>query len=232
MIMILQGVVGSQAYGLATPESDVDLLAVHVEPTKDVLGFGISKSRQTLTTSKPDTTSHEIGKYVSLALRCNPTILEAMWLTSHTVLTEVGKELVDLRYHFLSEKFVKSAYIGYAMQQAKRLAAREEKGKAGFGDVPANRTAKHGRHCYRLLLQAQQLLTQETLTVRLDDRQVDVVREMGAWAERDPQAFSAAAQNTAHALDVTPTHLFDAPETETIERWLVSVRVREPYGLV
>jgi hypothetical protein len=36
---ILQGIVGSTAYGLATPTSDIDRMGVFVAPTKEIVGF-------------------------------------------------------------------------------------------------------------------------------------------------------------------------------------------------
>jgi predicted nucleotidyltransferase len=230
MTVILEGIVGSTAYGLATENSDIDRLGVFVGSTQEVLGFGLQE--KTITTTKPDGTWHEIGKYVSLAMACNPTILEAMWLPQHEVLTQVGQELIDLRYHFFSADRVKQAYAGYAMQQAKRLLGRQGEGKDGFGDVPSNRTAKHGRHCYRLLIQGEQILRQEHLTVRLAEKEAGQVWLMGEFAVRDPQGFHDAMVQRARALLDLETGLFDKPEVEKIERWLVSVRLREPYGLL
>src|SRR3712207_6802639 len=95
--IILQGIVGSTAYGLAREGSDVDRLGVFVTPTEEL--FYIAAPRQTIVTHKPDQTLHEIGKYVSLALKCNPTILELMWLPDDLI--EItgrwGKWLRELR---------------------------------------------------------------------------------------------------------------------------------------
>jgi predicted nucleotidyltransferase len=230
MTIILEGVVGSTAYGLATPDSDVDKIGTYVGSTTKVLGFGLAKGAQTRVTAAPDSTTHEIGKYLGLALRCNPTIVELLWLPQYTVETSVGQELVDLRYHFLSERAVKDAYIGYAIQQAKRLLRRSEEGAEGFSSDLKNRTAKHARHCYRLLTQAQQILTQESLTVRLDERTAGVVFQMGEWACKEPQKFYDAMIEKAAVLENLQSSLFEHPDAVAVEKWLVSVRLREPHG--
>lgn len=64
--VILQGVVGSTAYGLAREGSDVDRLGIFVTPTLDLVGLG--KPKDTRVGFKPDITHHEVGKYLGLAL--------------------------------------------------------------------------------------------------------------------------------------------------------------------
>jgi hypothetical protein len=230
MTVILEGIVGSTAYGLATPASDIDVLSTFIAPTRDILGFGLSSGQQSRVTTAPDSTSHEIGKYVSLALRCNPTILELMFLSEYEVEAGLGQELVALRGGFLSSRCVVDAYCGYAVQQAKRLLRRDEEGKDGFGDVPTSRSAKHGRHCFRLLTQAEQLLRTGTLTVRLLPSEVEKVWEAGEWAARDKQTFHDAMLRKASGIETLETSLPDNPARAQIERWLVHARLMSVVG--
>lgn len=56
---ILAGHVGSVAYGLSTPESDVDTLGVFVAPTREILGLHPERaSQQSIVTSAPPTRFH------------------------------------------------------------------------------------------------------------------------------------------------------------------------------
>lgn len=170
MTLILQGVVGSMAYGLAREGSDVDLLGVFVAPTVQVAGLDWSprrESRVTVTVG-PDSCAHEVGKFLRLALQCNPTLLELLWLPADglTVSDEWGHDLRRLRTAVLSERAVRAAYGGYARQQAGKLAARDGQ---SFSSETKNRTVKHARHLLRLLRQGRELLEAGALSVHVGD---------------------------------------------------------------
>ena len=164
----LAGVVGSTAYGLARAGSDVDRLGVFVAPTREVLS--LRQVSETVHSAGPDqsedVTYHEFGKYVRLAAVCNPTVLELMYLPEDLVetCTEDGHLLRTHRSAFLSERYVRSAFGGYALSQARKL---EERDDGSFSSNTRKRTAKHARHCFRLLRNGYQLLTTGEMTLRV-----------------------------------------------------------------
>jgi predicted nucleotidyltransferase len=219
MNVILQGVVGSTAYGLATPESDVDTLGVFIKPTSKVLSF--SPGDDTAVTHDPDSTLHEIGKYCSLALRGNPTILELMWLPEYTRMTTLGERMQELRFKFLSEKAIRNAYAGYAYQQISRLQRREAEGKDGFSSDTKKRKAKHARHCFRLLLQGRELLETGAVRIRLTEDEVARLRWIG---EQDTETmvdeFTRERRKFDDAIAVVPEH----PSTDVIEDFILTTR--------
>ena len=63
--VLLSGVVGSTAYGLATEDSDVDWLGVYAAPTEKILG--LHPPQESIVSTAPDITYHEAGKYCRLA---------------------------------------------------------------------------------------------------------------------------------------------------------------------
>lgn len=160
--VILEGVVGSHAYGLATEDSDIDTLGIYVAPTKEILG--IHSVQDTVHKTEPDITYHEVGKFINLAMKCNPTILELLFLDKYTKMTPEGTVLVHHRKAFLSQIIYKS-YGGYAISQARKLNA-----KGSFPSKVKNRYSKHARHCFRLLWQGKELLETGNLTVKVADR--------------------------------------------------------------
>ena len=109
---LLVGVVGSTAYGLAGPNSDLDRLGVFAAPAAAFHGLNFPK--ETHVTVKPDATFHEARRYAQLALAGNPTTMELMWLPPalYETMTESGKELISIRRAFLSAKRVRDAYLG------------------------------------------------------------------------------------------------------------------------
>lgn len=119
--VLLKGIVGSTAYGLVHEGSDIDQLGIFARDTDEVLS--LKSFPETTVSTAPDKTLHEAAKYVRLALKCNPTMLELLWLDPafYEHITELGQELINLRESFLSKKAVRDAYFGYATQQLKRV---------------------------------------------------------------------------------------------------------------
>jgi predicted nucleotidyltransferase len=217
--------VGSQAYGLAGPESDTDILVVAAAPTVEFHGLrpptGKAASR---VLQNPDITTHEAGKFLGLALSCNPTITELLWLPADGYITTepLGRELVEIRQRLLSARRVRDAYLGYATQQFKRLCDRG----TSFSSDTRNRTEKHARHLLRLVHSGLSLHLTGTLEVRLSDP--DRYREFGRIVatdrERGLQLAEAAISTTADAMDSSPSVLSDHADEEAAEQWLRRVR--------
>lgn len=225
--IILDGVVGSNAYGLATPESDVDRLGIYLEPTKSFLGLlpPTPKSSTTVTNS-PDRTLHELGKFVKLALQMNPTVTELLWLPEYTTQTHVGRALVKRREQFLSSKLTRAAYLGYATQQLIRL---RDRGDGSFGSDLRKRTEKHARHIYRLVLQGFEMWSTGSLTVKMEPEHVQNCREFGAdVAGGNVSAAEQAIKQAEEMFDSTESVLPEYPDQQNqIDQWLVDVRLHQ-----
>ena len=126
--VLLSGIVGSTAYGLNGPDSDIiDRLGTYAAPTVQFHGLHppVDKAASRVTTN-PDVTMHEVGKFVKLCLGGNPTAMELLWLKGYETLTPLGQDLIDIRTSFLSTKKVLDAYLGYATQQFRRLSERND----------------------------------------------------------------------------------------------------------
>lgn len=161
--IILQGTVGSIAQGLNTENSDRDTLGIYVAPTEEILS--LNKPKESIVKNKPDVTYHEIEKYLTLALKCNPTILELLFLSKYEVKTEEGKCLLGIRKLFLSN-IVRKSYGGYAISQINRL-----KRIGHYNKGLQKRFEKHTRHCFRLIQQGKELLETGSLTVKVNNKE-------------------------------------------------------------
>src|ERR1035437_2558917 len=73
---ILKVIVGSQAHGLATDESDWDYRGVFVVPTVEILKIGGNIKNTNWIEGDVDSTRWEIGHFLNMAVHCNPTVLE------------------------------------------------------------------------------------------------------------------------------------------------------------
>lgn len=219
--MLLTGIVGSTAYGLAGPDSDVDRLGVFAAPTLALVG--LRTPPETYVTTKPDSALHEAGKYCHLALAGNPTATELMWLPEdlYEVRTPLGDALRDIRRAFLSAPRVRDAYLGYATQQFKRLAGR---GDGTFSSDTRRRTAKHARHLLRLCHQGLTLYTTGELEIRLSDP--EHFRDFGERvAAGDIDAARRAMTDYEAAFAAATPAVPPDPDEQTVAAWLRDVRV-------
>jgi hypothetical protein len=216
---LLLGVVGSHAYGLARPDSDIDRLGVYAAPTIEFHGLNPPTAKQaTRHTTDPDLTMHEAGKYARLALACNPTVMELLWLPEHEAITPLGRRLVVLRRQVLSAKLVRDSYLGYATQQFVKL-----KQAGRFPDVPVARVAKHARHLLRLVEAGTHLWVTGRLVLKVPD--AARVFEFGdRVADGDTEAAKWVIRRAEETFCHSPTVLPDRPDTDSVERWLLDVR--------
>lgn len=217
--VLLSGIVGSQAYGLATPESDTDRLGMFAHPT--VAFHGLREPQDSVVLTKPsDHTFHEARKLCRLMLDGNPTVTELLWLPAdlYEVRHRLGDELIEIRTAFLSAPKVRAAYLGYARQQFDRLLKRE----GTFSSDLRNRTSKHARHLLRLLHQGFGLYTTGELTVRLE--RPAVYHGFGELVAADPLAAEDVLAEYESKFAQTPTVLPMQPSPEPVQEWLLRVR--------
>lgn len=116
MIEILKVITGSRAYGLATEKSDTDYRGVFVISTRDILK--LTKTRQTVSklNGKEDDVAHELEKFLFLAIKSNPSILD-VFASPVVMRTLEGNELRKLFPYVWSSKYVKDAFLGYSRSQ-------------------------------------------------------------------------------------------------------------------
>lgn len=219
--IILQGVTGSTAYGLNHAGSDVDIKGIYLLPTDTVLSMDFTNEHTTIDHSDPDWVYHELGKFMKLVKNGNPTVTELLYLNDYEILTPIGQLLIDNRDAFLSTKAISNAYRGYAFSQAKKLNNRTEQGLDGYDSGLKNRFAKHTRHCFRLLMQARQLLETGTLQVKVTPEQREYLFEMGEkTADEVVEEFMRQDAEFEGIKSVLP----DEPDVARLNGLLVKIR--------
>ena len=209
--VLLSGVVGSTAYGLAHAGSDIDVLGMFAAPTVEL--HGLVSPKDSIVTTDPDSTFHEAAKAVRLIMGSNPTASELLWLNSYEVRTPLGDELIGMRESLRSAAGVRNAYLGYSTQQLRKIKA--------HGPESRIRQAKHARHLVRLVHMAEELHTTGQLTIRLADP--DEVRRLGEEIAERPEAGDRLIARAEEALD-RPGVLPPVPDVAAAEAWLRRVR--------
>jgi hypothetical protein len=220
--IILSGVVGSTAYGLATPESDVDRLGIFAHNTTDMYGLTAPPETYVDKDPLPDKTLHEAAKACRLMLQGNPTVLEILWLESYEESTLLGEELIDIRGAFLTAKRVRDAYLGYATQQFRRFVARG--GESFAADIGPKRVTKHARHLWRLVNQGTELYGSGNLRIRLTDEEVLACRSFSEMVTERPELGEAFMADAEERFNSMGSALRDEPNLYAIETWLHRVR--------
>ena len=175
--VVLRVVVGSRAYGLDEPGSDTDLRGVYLPPA--ALHWSLVGVPEQLENPERDEVYWELQKFLALALKANPNILECLYTPRVEFAAPVGEELLAMRDAFLS-KLVYQTYSGYVMSQFKKLRRHRE----NHGAVKP----KHVMHLVRLLLSGIEVLERGHLRVEVGehrDRLFAIRRGEMEWAEVD-----------------------------------------------
>ncbi|MFJ9460602.1 DNA polymerase beta superfamily protein [Kitasatospora sp. NPDC101447] len=214
--VLLSGIVGSTAYGFAHAGSDLDRLGLFATPTEEL--HGLHRPAESHVSTAPDLTLHEAAKWCRLALTCNPTASELVWLPDdlYETRTPLGAELVGIRTSFLSAPAVRKAYLGYADQQFRKLLTRDTTDPA-----TRRRAAKHARHLIRLVEQAVRLHRSGRNLIRLPDP--ERIRELGERIADRPAVAESLLADAADRL-AGPGVLPAAPDPRPAEAWLRRVR--------
>ena len=110
---------GSHAYGTNVETSDVDIRGCALNSPSDLIGLS---NFEQLVNSQTDTTVYSFNKLISLLLNCNPNTIELLGCKPehYFIMTYIGRELINARKMFLSQRAVAS-FGGYATQQLRRL---------------------------------------------------------------------------------------------------------------
>ena len=124
-LIVMEAIVGSQAYGIATPTSDVDIKGVFIQPLEDILRIGYIDQ---VSDEKNDTTFYEIGRFLQLLHTNNPNILELLNVPEDCIIYKdpIFDKILDKSDQFIT-KICKMSFGGYAVQQIKKARGMNKK---------------------------------------------------------------------------------------------------------
>jgi hypothetical protein len=213
--VIYRCVIGSQAYGLADTASDVDRRGIYL-PSAD-LHWSLYGVPEQLENHDTQEAYWELQKFLVLALKANPNVLECLYTPLVENATPLAEELLAMRSIFLS-RMVYQTYNGYVMSQFKKMQADiRNKGQVKW---------KHVMHLIRLLLSGIGVLREGVVPVRVDthrDRLLAIRRGEVPWDEVENwrlglhQEFNATFETT---------RLPERPDYERADAFLISARRR------
>jgi hypothetical protein len=211
--VIYKCVIGSRAYGLDTDASDTDYRGIYLPPAD--LHWSLYGAPEQLENEAAQECYWELQKFIVLALKANPNVLECLYTPLVEHVAPPADELLSQRDMFLS-KLVYQTYNGYVLSQFQKI----ERDLRNKGAVKS----KHAMHLIRLLLSGIQVLKEGFVPVRVD------AHRDGLLAIRDGQMSwekIEAWRLTLHAeFDeaFAKTRLPDRPDYERASALLIKAR--------
>jgi predicted nucleotidyltransferase len=213
-LVIYRCIAGSRAYGLETDESDVDRRGVYVAPAE--LEWSLFGAPEQFEDNAAQTCYWELQKFLIMALKANPNVLECLYSPIVEKASLLGHELISMREVFLSQMIFQT-FNGYAMSQFKKI----EQDIRNHGEV----RWKHAMHLLRLLHTGAAALRQGHVPVRVEAHREELLAvkrgevpwtKVDAWRKELHRDFE-------HAL--AATKLPERPDYEAANRLLIRARM-------
>ena len=211
--IVYRCVVGSRAFGLATETSDVDRRGVYLPPAD--LHWSLYGVPEQIENPDNQECYWELGKFLRLALKANPNVLECLWTPEVDFASPLAEEMRGMRAAFLS-RLVYRTYNGYTLSQFKKL----EQDLRTTGTIKW----KHAMHLLRLLLSGIDALREGDLRVRVGEHRERLLaikrgevpwEEVEVWRLSLHAAFDEAFRGTA---------LPEVPDYERVNAFLLRAR--------
>ena len=211
--VILRCVIGSRAYGLDDHQSDTDYRGIFLPPAELHWSlYGVPEQVECY-----ETQEHywELQRFLVLALKANPNVLECLYTPLVEKTTPLADELLQMRSVFLS-RLVYQTYNGYVMSQFKKM----QSDLRNQGEVKW----KHVMHLIRLLISGISVLRHGFVPVRVDehrDQLLAIKRGEVPWEETEKWRLSL---HTEFDRALSESKLPERPNYEQANALLVKAR--------
>ncbi|MBD1833858.1 nucleotidyltransferase domain-containing protein [Cyanobacteria bacterium FACHB-472] len=211
--VIYRCIVGSKAYGLDDGNSDIDRRGIYLPPSD--MHWSLYGLPEQLDNKDTEECYWELQKFLTLALKANPNVLECLYTPLVEKAMPLVEELLAIRSIFLSQ-LVYQTYNGYVMSQFKKL----EQDIRTKGEIKW----KHAMHLIRLLLSGIAVLKEGFVPVRVEEHRQQLMsirygevpwEEVTAWRLSLHKQFDDAFSFTS---------LPERPDYEKANAFLIKAR--------
>lgn len=211
--IIYSCVIGSRAYGLDRDGSDTDRRGIYLAPAS--MQWSIYGVPDQLEDQAAQECYWELQKFIVLALKANPNVLEVLHSPLVEVVHPIAQELRDRRQIFVS-KLVYQTFNGYAISQFRKMQQ----------DIRATGSVKwkHAMHLIRLLYAGIEVLRTGELQVHVGSRREELlaIRDgLVPWGVLDERRVALHREfERAYELSKIP----ERPGYEEANRILIEAR--------
>jgi uncharacterized protein len=209
--------VGSRAFGLATEDSDDDIRGIYLPPAR--LHWSLYRLPEQLefADDAKDEVYWELEKFLRLALKANPNVLETLWTPRVLHADETAQGLRTLRGAFLS-KHVYKTYSGYVLSQFRRMANAQEK-TGGY-------KAKHAMHLIRLLYSGIEALRTGEIRIDVAEHRAELLAIKAGDCSFEQAKARALALDREFQQAFLNTRLPEQPDFARVDKFLIEARRR------
>ena len=189
MTLLLEVKFGSQVYGTNTPESDIDIGRVLLEPKEFI--FGIQnldvKSNTIAQTVKGEIDTREmyLRRFIKLCAQGNPNVIEWLYTPANHI-DHMHPLFREVFWHnrniLLNKKKLVDSHMGFAYSQIIKMRKHED----SMGAKRKALCAKHGydtkyaSHAMRLMFQLQDIMCWGEIILPYTDSIVKILRDIKA----------------------------------------------------
>lgn len=210
--VVYRCVVGSTAYGLNHEGSDIDRRGFYLPPAD--LHWSLAGLPEQLETADEEV-YWELEKFIRLALKANPNILECLYTPLVEHCEPIAQDLLAMREMFLS-RYVHTTYNSYVLSQFKKI----EQDLRTQGEI----RWKHVMHLIRLLLSGVTVLREGFVPLNVGhhrDTLLQIRAGQVSWEEVERWRL-ALHRDLDDAL--AGTHLPEHPDFDRADRFLIQAR--------
>lgn len=211
--VIYRCIIGSRAYGLEGEGSDTDRRGIYLPPAD--LHWSLYGVPEQLENHATQEAYWELQKFITMALKANPNVIECLYTPLVETATPLARELLAIRDCFLSQ-MVYQTFNGYVLSQFKKIQVDiRNQGRVKW---------KHVMHLIRLLLMGIRILQEGVVQVRVDQFREELLAikrvernwdDIDHWRLALHQQFDVAAKHTS---------LPERPDYEQANAFLVRAR--------
>lgn len=207
--------VGSKAFGLSTDDSDDDIRGIYLPPAN--LHWSLYKLPEQIESIEEgdDEVYWELEKYIRLALKANPNILETMWTDLVIKADPIALQLRDIRDSFLSRHVYKT-YSGYVISQFRRMKNQFEK--------TGKYKTKHAMHLIRLLYSGIGALETGKIIVDVAEHRDELMMIRNGELKFDEVRHRATELDQRFQVAFESTSLPEQPDFDVVDQFLIQAR--------
>jgi len=210
--------VGSKAFGLSNESSDDDIRGIFLPPADKHWSLHEVPGQLELNDGQLDEVFWELEKFLRLALKANPNILETVWTPIVLEASPIAQRVREMRNAFLSKHIYKT-YSGYAISQFRRM-------KNSFQKKGTFKT-KHAMHLVRLLHSGIGALRTGEIMVDVSEFRSELLAIRNAQYSFEEVEQMATDLNKRFADAFEETELADQPDFAAVDRFLIDARSQQ-----
>ncbi len=221
---------GSKAFGLSDENSDTDERGIYLPPAEwhwsmqplpEQLEFKRTPDGRVLDHNSAEDVDDfcwwEIEKFLRLALKANPNVLEALYVPEQHILfiDDWGRRLRELRDLFLS-KLIYQTYSGYVLSQFKKMKHAVDRGEEF--------RPKHAMHLIRLLYSGIEAMRGNGILVEVGIYRAELLQIKCGGIPFNQIHQHAITLNATLQTEFECSTLPDRPDVAAIDRFLIEAR--------